>query len=139
MSHIEKQRQIFESNKNYILKLFNWREWNGKAYQSNGQYESLMYERGIEYLESSMYSWEAKMLAQDELFWKWWKNQWNLRDAALVREIPNMPHVYTVQMYMHHHSVDQMFQYPSASMMEESYAKMIGEFNDKHNQKKSHA
>ena len=130
MSHIAQQRALFAKNRAIIQKLLQWDDLN---------YTTFQYEAGIIYLEEQMClpEYEAKMLQEDELFWKWWINEWNLVDAILATTLEKVHPSQHVRRYVHVHTQAMVDKHPSSAIVEESYAKMIGEFNDKHN--KSHA
>jgi hypothetical protein len=130
MSHIAQQRALFAKNRATIQKLLQW---------DDASYTTFQFEAGLIYLEEQMAlpEYEAKMLREDELFWKWWINEWNLIDAILATTLELVHHTQYLRRYVHVHTMAMVDKHPSAAIVDERYAQMIGEFNDKHNQ--SHA
>ena len=125
MSHIAQQRALYAKNRAIIQKILQWDDL---------AYTTFQYESGIIYLEQQMPQYEADMLSQDEIFWKWWINEWNLVDAVLATTLDQVHTSQQVRRYVHVHAMAMVDKHPSNSLFEESYARMIGEFNDKHNQ-----
>lgn len=129
MNHIEQQRQLFAKNRDIIQQLIGWDDLT---------YTTFQYESGLIYLEETMllHEYEQKMLSSDEMFWKWWVNQWNIVDSIMLPVCQRRCHPLSLKEYINRHSLAMTSVYPDHELIEESYAKMIGEFNDKHN---SHA
>lgn len=122
MTHIEMQRQTFAINKLKVMKLLHWDEL---------QYHNLQFEAAYQYLENGMGmdSYWINALTRLPLFWKFWTNQWNIRDAHCF--IPNASllicqnrDIEDIYKSIHHHKF--IVGHPSRKMFDDAYAIMIG-------------
>lgn len=129
MSHIQQQRDLFAKNRAIIQRMLKW---------SDLDYTTFQFESGLVYLNETLrlHDFEVEMLSYDELFWKWWINEWNLLDSVQTPLFERMQRPLLVSDYVRIHTLAMVDKSPSNVVLEESYAKFIGTFNDKHN---SHA
>ena len=121
MSHIQQQRELFARNKATVIQLLNW---------NTSDYHVHQYEQGINYLDKNFPdSFDMEILEPSPIFWKWWINQWNLRDASYLPIIKQKQVILTMADYRHLHSSTLINTHPSSLIMEESFAIMIDELN----------
>lgn len=116
MSHIAKTKLHFTINRLWVLALLGW---------SKEQYLQLQYERGIEYLAEYLQldAATARAFEDSQTWWRWWVNQWHLRDANVF--LPGALSVPCAEtLYLQVHSLWFIDAHPSAALMDESYNRM---------------
>lgn len=97
------------------------------------QYAEFMYERGLEYLNlyipDDPHGIEA--LQRSRIFWAWWKNHWAIREQAFLDNLGHCSDIFWMEYYKQTHCPHLLIDiiYPNAAVLENSYAKMISEFN----------
>lgn len=122
-SHTTQISKQMHQSKTSITKLLNWNEL---------QYAELQYNSGLQYL--SFYIPDdpqgIDMLERNKLFWNWWKNQWAMRDLAFLEcPIENLHIQKRISLYLELHDPVRLTAeiYPSRTVLDDSYAQMIGE------------
>lgn len=58
------------------------------------------------------------MFYQCDIFWKWWKNQWHLRDQIFVEYLPELPASICADTYHYLHSARYLTHKPQAPVMD---------------------
>jgi hypothetical protein len=118
--HIKTQMQ---TTKQQVISLLRW---------SEDQYASFQYKMGKQYLQSYISKDPAgiDMLVGSRIFWNWWKNQWMLRDIEFIQIGATTEYFDKAGdgIYRLIHSPEKLIGtiYPSAVILEDSYAEMIG-------------
>lgn len=74
-------------------------------------------------------------LVQNRIYWNWWRNEWLRRDRDFLKDLQatEQPHPGVIaELYRTLHSPEFLAGSisPHAAILEESYATMIGNFND---------
>lgn len=112
------QKFITEANKQQVCKLLGW------TLEQYTEYQEL---KGLEYLADQICGdvWGVNQVAQTPLFWRWWVNHWNTRDAEFIADAPNWPKSWLKRKYEDLNAVDGITFWPHKSIMEETYAILI--------------
>lgn len=80
----------------------------------------------------------VKELVYMKTFWNWWKNQWVIRDKRFLIDVARIRaslhnSIYDacsiVNTYKQYHNPKAIFFSPHKSLMQESYARLIGKVN----------
>jgi hypothetical protein len=111
------------------------------------EHNSFQFESAFDYLEN-IYKIDKDgeiELTRTTKFWKWWVNQWNIRNKDLVFLIQlkgnNASEEWRIRMkekFYNMHSVSALTVYPDLSIMDDSYSVMIQEVIDEtHKTKKN--
>jgi hypothetical protein len=82
ISQAEAQRALAIVMQAAVLALLDW----GDRY-----YSGFMYRRGLDYLSRRYNVRDADLLSRSALFWKWWKNQWTLRNEGFIHQSKSTP------------------------------------------------
>ncbi|SDG31742.1 hypothetical protein SAMN05421827_105115 [Pedobacter terrae] len=116
------QKFITEANKQRVCQLLGWSLDDYTQYQEN---------KGLEYLREVVCCdlWSVNNVAKAPLFWKWWVNHWNARDAEFVADASSWPLDWLRRKYNDLNAVDGFTFWPHKIIMEQSYAYMIGDVN----------
>lgn len=121
MSHIQQQRKLYAKNKATVMQHLKLDEL---------QLHTMQYHAGIQYVEFNNPSkFDQDVLLLSPIFWKWWVNQWNLRDSILVPTLLTRPQRFDIKSYNRIHDIKFINQHPSHTIMEESFAIMVGNIN----------
>lgn len=125
MSHIQQQRELFEANRKKVQSILKWDDLTYTTFQYEAAYDYLRDGMGLE----DMWVDYLTLIPQ---FWRFWVNQWNLRDAHSF--LPNASKINRTptEVYQYIHSARFINAHPSKSVFEEAYARMIGETIDFH-------
>lgn len=118
-----KQRQ--QTAKHRVIQLLGWDEL---------RYAEMQYRTGRQYLQSYIPNDPDGIdaLERSRIFWAWWKNQWLIRDTAwLNTDIAKVSRLSARRIYAYMHNAEALVHsiYPNGTVLEESYAKMIDNFN----------
>lgn len=114
------------TNKTLITAALEWTEQ---------EYANFQYESGLAYLEHYIPTDQhgIDMLSRSRIFWRWWVNHWNQRDAQFLSlYTPEFSHPKILQkVYRGFHDVFTLVNeiYPNATILSDSYAVMIDHFN----------
>src|SRR5665213_3583606 len=112
------------TNQEKITRLLGWTEMD---------YSQFIYETGLGYLESYIPTDRAGIdaLSRSKIFWAWWRNHWAIRDANYLDVLENFSLDNWEILYRQVHEIDALTNsiYPSAVVLEDSYAVMIDHFN----------
>lgn len=124
MQTLLKQRAIRLTNSQRIINMLGWTEL---------EYATFINDTGLEYLERYIPNDRTGInaLNHSRIFWNWWKNQWAIRDADYLDIVDNFsPHNWE-PLYRQEHSPAVLTNsiFPSAVVLDESYAIMINDFN----------
>lgn len=109
-----------------IQQLLNWDEL---------QYGQFIYDCGLQYLHQYIID-DADGIAtleRSRIFWTWWRNHWMQRDEQFIQKANVNASAHVIQMfYEHHNNIKKLANsvWPNAVILHESYAQMIGAFND---------
>lgn len=111
-------------NNNYpskdVRRLLGWTEFT---------YYQFQYETGLAYLDKYIPHDPAgiDIIVRSKMFWNWWKNHWAIRDEQFLEMMQNNnSDAEELYINMHHPELLTQTIYPNASVLEESYAQMIG-------------
>lgn len=114
---------------------------------SADEQSQMIYEAGLMYLQFAtksslpyLYGEEvADEISRSKTFWNWWKMHWNYRNMAFVEDMQlaedrqrNVSAALAVQIYRQLHDPLQLIGGLNMNgiVLEDSYARMIGEIND---------
>lgn len=103
------------------------------------EYANFQFETGIAYLEHYIPTDRSgiNMLSRSRIFWNWWKNHWNQRDAQFLSLFTpefSHPKILSKVYYSFHDVLTLMNEiYPSAAILSDSYAVMIDDFHHEKN------
>jgi hypothetical protein len=125
-SYTQHIRNRMGTAKQEVMRLLRWSELDYCQYQEKmgRQYLQSYIPHSPEYIDY--------MLAS-RIFWNWFKNQWLQRDEAFVKDndVQQGDRAFRLQVYclLHHPERFKSDRYPTGIVMQEGYAKMIGELN----------
>ena len=113
------QKFITEANKQQVCRLLGW---------SLAQYTSYQEAQGLAYLREVVCAdeWSVNNVAKCALFWDWWVNHWNQRDAEFIVNARLWPISWLHRKYQDLNDVDGFEFWPHKIIMEHSYSFMIG-------------
>lgn len=105
------------------------------------EYHNHVMDVAYEYLEKNIGKdkFGKNLLLNSKSFWVWWRIQWDRRNRLFIHEasLGGVDHIIQPDtrtmikdLYMETHSVNEIHVYPSRMVMEDSYAKMIGQVFD---------
>lgn len=116
------QKFITEANKQEVCKLLGW---------TMAQYVAYQQEKGLEYLADQVCGdlWSVNQVAKTPLFWRWWVNHWNARDAEFIADVRNWPIDWRTRKYEDLNAVEGFTFWPHKVIMEQSYAHLIYDVN----------
>lgn len=90
MSHIKKQISIQAFVRGKVIALLDITE---------SQYGDYVMQQGLAYLEEQLGDAQmGKRLAENKLFWAWWRNHWHDIDMDFITEVKHMSR-YEMQLY----------------------------------------
>lgn len=114
------QKFITEANKQQVIRLLGWSELEYCNYQE---------EVGLQYMRKVLETDEQGIsyLSKNELFWKWWVNHWNYRDAEFLIDAKATPAVLRPGLYRDLNSIEGFEFYPHSEIMEVSYNALMSE------------
>lgn len=114
------QKLLTESNKQRVCQLLGWDLADYTAYQEA---------KGLDYIKQAICGddFSVDTVAQCALFWRWWVNHWNARDAEFLTNAPNWPISWYGRKYEDLNDVDGFTFWPHRIIMEQTYAYMIGQ------------
>lgn len=120
--HIKERQQ---TAKQQVMQLLGWDEL---------RYAEMQYRAGRQYLQSYIPNDPEGIdaLERSRIFWAWWKNQWLIRDTAyLNRNIAKVSRSSARRIYEYVHNPEALVHaiYPNGVVLDESYARMIEDFN----------
>lgn len=120
MTHIQQQRELNAITKSEVQQLLQWDDL---------QYGQFQFDAAYAYLRDSMQLEDCwiNSMTKVERFWQWWINQWNQRDIHCF--LPNV-HKFEVpasDIYRFIHSAKFIDHHPSKQLLDEAYAKMVGD------------
>lgn len=121
-AHLKKRQQ---TAKQRVIQLLGWDEL---------RYAEMQYRTGRQYLQSYIPNDPDGIdaLERSRIFWAWWKNQWLIRDTAFLNtDIAKVSRLSALRIYEYMHNAEALVHaiYPSGQVLDESYAKMIDNFN----------
>lgn len=95
------------------------------------QYNTMMFERGIEFLQAECRGdeWAISIMSHAPMFWMWWKNLYGNRDLAWLEYVREGRMPGTMKSYRLHQSIDMIEAYPSTMIYQKSYTKLIKKIN----------
>lgn len=116
------QKFITEANKQQVCKLLGW---------SLEQYAEYQQKQGLVYLEEVICcdAWSVNNVAKSPLFWRWWVNHWNARDAEFIAQTRYWPISWRGRKYEDLNDVDGFNFWPHRVIMEQTYCLMIDKLN----------
>lgn len=116
------QKFITEANKQKVCQLLDWTDLDYAIYQE---------EKGLEYLEHVICcdAWSVNNVAKCKMFWRWFINHWNIRDAQFIGEYGNYPRGLLKYKYEDLNDVESIKFYPHRVIMENTYQLMIDAVN----------
>lgn len=105
--------------------LFTWTEQ---------QYVQMVYDCGLAYLQNVIGNQNEEVLSyvrKSEVFWNWWKMNWEMRDAEFIEQLPELNLWEEEDEYKNIHNPRTLADaiYLNGQVLQESYAVMIGELN----------
>lgn len=108
-----------------ILKLLKWTEL---------EYNQFIYDNGVAYLQQYIPSDEQGIAAleRSRIYWNWWRNHWYQRDYQFMRKVNRSAPLEGIREYYRHFNNPKKLAagiWPNAVVLNESYARMIGEYN----------
>lgn len=121
---------------------------NQEQYRSHVriQIQALLQWTEVEYGEFQMHQGEAwlehwlgkdaygiKYLVTDRMFWRWWINHWDARDADFITYARRLPLAERRGRYQALNSPELLNKRPHKCVLEDSYARMMGELLDAKN------
>jgi hypothetical protein len=99
-------------------------------------YCAFKYKRGVAYLHAYLGGENegTRLLAGSKVYWAWFKNQWTLRDEAMLQDEAQLQQISIKvrrQFYvaLHNPAMLAAEMAPNALIMRDSYAQMIGELH----------
>lgn len=107
-----------------VLSLLHWDEF---------KYGQFQYDQGLQYLKDNLLGGDdtwVDELSRSKIFWKWWINQWNMRDQQFITNGVSDNLHNRVVYYKYLNSVDTLHCKPHKSVLEETYAVMMQQFID---------
>ncbi len=115
MSRAKQTRDKYKANRERVLYLL---RWNAEQY---GRYQM---EQGLAYLTDYLGYDETTVMVMErsKVFWSWWINQWNIRDAQIfLPACSRLPLTMLEKVYTDVHSIRFLRVHPSRSVLQESY------------------
>jgi len=99
------------------------------------QYAQFVYDTGCAYLQAYIPGNEEAIAAleRSRVYWAWWKNHWQQRDRQFLQTVnPYAPAQVILTFYERYNNAHRLAGrvWPNAVVLNDSYARMIGEFND---------
>ncbi|TAN15158.1 MAG: hypothetical protein EPN37_10300 [Chitinophagaceae bacterium] len=126
MSYLKILKAQHITDRQRILELLTWDELQ------YGEFQMKMGEAWLRhYLGNDAYG--IEYLVKDRMFWKWWINQWNHRDESFLTYAASLTYSARINKYEYLHSPKLLHARPHSCVLEESYARMIGELLDNKN------
>lgn len=124
ITHIQQLRAQYAYNRKQVLWLTGMTDEELSGFQLD---------TGMDWL--THYTCEAKYLLEqlmrEPMIWRWWINEWNLRDDALyLAQLYRFGGKEANAMYRSMHQAVFIHGNPPYCVLEHSYAKAIGELND---------
>jgi hypothetical protein len=120
-----KQKATRLTNSQRIIKMLRWTEL---------EYATFINETGLEYLERYIPNDRQGIhaLNRSRIFWNWWKNQWAIRDTNYLEIVDLFSPNNWEPLYHQEHSPAVLTNsiFPSAVVLDESYAIMINDFQN---------
>jgi hypothetical protein len=115
-------KEFFEGSRMQILAF---------TLMSAEQYNTLMFDRGIEFLEleTGDDTWSISMMSTTPIFWQWWKNIWYSRDMHWLYGISLGKLQKGIDSYMDFQSIEAIDSHPSTLIYQESYNQLITKIN----------
>ena len=91
------------------------------------QYNTLLFERGIEYLSAECRGdqFGIGMMSRTEVYWQWWKNVWGNRNLAwleMVREGKTFSGRKSYELYQ---SIEKIDSYPTTMIYRKAYSLLM--------------
>jgi len=124
MSHIQQQRELFAQNKIQVMKHLCWDEL---------QYHNLQFDYAFEWLQYGQQMprhWRDAMVRIPG-FWKFWINEWNLRDVrCFIPNVNDYKRGDLERVYKSIHNYKFIEAHPSKRQFDDAYAIMIGDTFD---------
>lgn len=119
-------KQQTQTNQQRIQQLICWDEL---------QYGEFVYECGLQYLQALIRDNQEAIAALEcsRIFWSWWRNHWAIRDKQFLGKVNIYAPASGILMFYQHYNNPRKLSgriWPNAVVLHESYARMIGEFND---------
>lgn len=125
---VQNRRKEAQELKQRVCDLLNWDELAYAEYQ---------YKAGLLYLQHYIPNDPSgiDMLASNKVYWSWWKNRWADRDKQFCN--PGTPMLcLSTRLKMYHllHNPEYLAKeiWPNGVVLNDSYAKMIGDVIDDH-------
>lgn len=114
------QKFITEANKAQVIRLLGWSELEYCQHQEA---------QGIAYLQKIVGADDYGIALQlkNPLFWRWWVNHWNARDAEFLEYAPATPTRLRHTLYNQLNDLDGFDFYPHRIIMELTYDAMVSE------------
>lgn len=112
--------------KQEVLELLGWDEL---------EYGQFIYDTGLEYLPAYIPGNAAAIAAleRSRIFWAWWKNHWRQRDEEFLAKVNRCESPEAIRFYYgwKHNPKRLATKFtPNSVVLDDSYAEMIGQFND---------
>jgi len=124
--HMNDRQTGIEGYKAQVCRILKWTEL---------QYAEFQQETGIKYLRLYIPDDQAgaDMLIRSRIYWQWWINHWQYRDASfLLATVETLPVEDRRFLYKAVHEPEDLLSkfYPGKVVLDESYAEMIGRLFD---------
>lgn len=116
-----------------VLKAIGW---------TDEQYSQFIYDMALAYLNAFIphYPQVVEQITASKTFWSWWLGHWQLRDMEFMESIYNCDEGVDsrIEVYKSIHDPETLVRaiYLNGVVLQESYAKMIGEVTDEQHTKK---
>jgi hypothetical protein len=115
MNQAERQKVTYARNRARILKLLQWDDLTYTTYQ---------YEQGLVYMKDvlRMHDWAIAYMETSSLFWRWWRNQWDMLDNQLfIENVDRIPYGNMLDTYTAIHTPKFLKAHPGRAVMQESF------------------
>jgi hypothetical protein len=100
------------------------------------QHSQMVYDNGLSFLVHYLpmeSEFMINCITSSRIFWNWWRLHWNARDeqfASLYFNLVRLKDAEDLYKELHNPKTLAYSIYPDGVVLEETYAKMIGELND---------
>lgn len=121
MSRAKLLQTIYSANKQRVLEILGWTE---------EAYYDLILDMGMKYMSEvlGMPDAQCMSLSKRRMYWLWWINHWNIRDADIFLPVAfRLPD--PAMTYHNIHQPNFMIGHPSAAVMEADYDNAIQKMN----------
>lgn len=112
------QEFMTAANQQQVCRLLGW---------TMEQYTEYQYEQGLVYLREKVCGdeWSVEKVSQSTMYWRWWVNHWNTRDAEFVTAARLWPLSWLKRKYEDLNEVDGFEFWPHKAIMMDTYEHMI--------------